>query len=145
MQLTRAILLACGSPTSTQPPHPWYLPGLDQDPWGQPPDWLGPRCGCADKSRSWELHPFCLFTCQHVRRIRRLKLLWWSEPAWPATSTLPLLSRETEHRVGGEAFSRGTLQFYWNTSTAVKSSCWVISRLVLPITVSIKTQQNSRM
>lgn len=37
-------------------------------------------------------------------------------------------------RVGGYAFPLGTLQSDWNS--AVKSGCWVISRLILPIAVS---------
>lgn len=137
------------------PPH--HLQGLGQDPWGHLtvwlPAWLGPRCCWTDKSQWVGKSIFfgSLFTRQHVSESTEgCKRLWWKAAPWPATSTLWVLSRGMEQVEWEESFSPlGPYSFIETHPNAVKLGCWVISRLVLPITLSTKvpiysTQQKSR-
>lgn len=99
---------------------------------------------CRQKPRSWEEHPFCFGVFLFVPSpawVRLIRSLWKAvvERPTPASHQHPLsVEKGNWAGRGGEAFSLGTLQFYWNISNAVKSSWWVISRLVLPIAVSTK-------
>lgn len=90
---------------------------------------------CWQKLLSCERHLFCSeFSCISSRRhvsdlsVSR-KSLCWKEPTWAGTSTP--WAREMRCQSGRICFPLGTLQSGWNS--AVKSGCWVISRLILPL------------